>query len=44
MDEPSNGSSKLEKVNHAIRIFLLVATVGILLVALYAILIRGTGY
>lgn len=44
MDEPSNGSGKLEKVNHVIRIFLAVATVGILLVVLYVVLTRGTGY
>jgi hypothetical protein len=44
MDDPLNGPSKLEKVNHVIRIILAVVTVGVLLVALIAILTRGTGY
>ena len=44
MDEPSKEPSKLEKVNQAIRIILAVVTVGVLLVALIAILTRGTGY
>jgi len=44
MNDPSDGPSKLEKVNQVIRIFLLVVTVGILLVAVYAMLTRGTGY
>jgi len=44
MDDPSTRPSPLEKVNHVIRIILLVVTVGILLVAVYAMLTRGTGY
>jgi hypothetical protein len=44
MDEPSNPPSRLEKVNQVIRIILLVTTVGILLVAGYAMWTRGTGY
>jgi hypothetical protein len=44
MDDQSNPPSRLEKVNQVIRIILFVATVGILLVAGYAIWTRGTGY
>ena len=44
MDDPSKEPSRLEKVNHVIRIILAVVTVGILIVALIAIMKRGSGY
>lgn len=44
MDDPSNQPSRMEKVNHWIRIFLLVGTVGILLVVLITVMKRGSGY
>ena len=44
MDALSKEPSKLEKANQVIRIILAVVTVGVLLVALIAILTRGTGY
>ncbi len=44
MDDPSNGPSRIEKVNRIIRIILITGTVGILLVAAYAMMTRGTGY
>ncbi|HEY5649596.1 MAG TPA: hypothetical protein VIU33_08855 [Nitrospiria bacterium] len=36
--------TRLEKINHIIRIILLVVSVGVLLVGTYAFLTRGSGY
>lgn len=36
--------SRLEKINHIIRIVLVVVSVGVLIVVIYAFLTRGTGY
>jgi len=44
MNEPSEKPSRIEKVNFVIRIILAVGTVGILLVALIALMKRGSGY
>ncbi|HET6466100.1 MAG TPA: hypothetical protein VLY20_09630 [Nitrospiria bacterium] len=44
MDNPSEKPSRLERVNFIIRIILAVGTVGILLVALIALMRRGSGY
>ena len=44
MSESRNESSGIEKVNRVIRFILVAGTVGILLVVLYAVLTRGTGY
>lgn len=44
MDDPSKEPNRLEKVNSIIRIILAIGTVGILLVALIALMKRGTGY
>jgi hypothetical protein len=44
MDDPSEKPSRMEKVNFIIRIILAVGTVAIILVALYGLMKRGSGY
>jgi len=44
MDDPSEKPSRIERVNYIIRIILAVGTVAILLVALYGLMKRGSGY
>jgi len=44
MDDPSEKPSGIEKVNFIIRIILAVGTVGIILVAIYGLMKRSSGY
>lgn len=42
--EEEEKPTRLEKINHVIRIVLAVVSLGILIVATYAFLTRGSGY
>lgn len=44
MGDPPEKPSRMERVNFVIRIILAVGTVAILLVALYGLIRRGSGY